>query len=405
MTPNETAPDELLRILQSLAPHEAADALQKVAPARAVEALDLLNPMVAQQILKELDDQQRCEILAAAPVDKARQWMGNQAYPVDSVGWLMEPPIGVFRPQMTVAETIEGLRRLTQKAFITYGYVTDDQNRLLGVVVMRDLLLARPDQLLRDIMHTRDVFSLQPQMELTAAMRSTVNRHFPVYPVCDPEGHLLGLVRGQNLFEARAIEISAQAGAMVGVKNEERLSTPMFRSLRFRHPWLQINLLTCFLAAAVVTHFQGTLDRIVLLAAFLPVLAGQSGNTGAQALAVALRGITLGDLREGEERRLVVKEGLLGLLNGLLVGITSGAGMWAYAFWQHNPHATHLGLVGFLAMTSSCIISSIAGAWIPLLLRRFGTDPATASSIFLTTVTDVFSMGIFLSLATWLIPA
>lgn len=405
MTPDETDPAELLRFLQSRAPHEAADALQTVTPTNAVQALDLLNPMVAQQILKEMEDQQRCEILAAAPVEKARQWMGNQAYPEDSVGWLMEPPIGVFRPQMTVAETIEGLRRLTQKAFITYGYVTDDQNHLLGVLVMRDLLLARPEQLLRDIMHAQDVFWLQPKMELTAAMRSTVNRHFPVYPVCDPNGRLLGLVRGQNLFEARAIEISAQAGTMVGVKNEERLSTPILRSLRFRHPWLQVNLLTCFMAAAVITVFQHTLDRIVLLAAFLPVLAGQSGNTGCQALAVALRGLTLGDLREGEERRLVIKEGLLGLLNGFLVGITAGLGMWLYASWQGNPHALTLGVVVFIAMITSCIVSSVAGAWIPILLRRLGTDPATASSIILTTATDVFSMGIFLALATWLIPA
>jgi magnesium transporter len=235
-------------------------------------------------------------------------------------------------------------------------------------------------------------------------MRSTVNRHYPVYPVCDPEGRLLGLVRGQNLFEARAIEISAQAGNMVGVKNEERLSTPILRSLRFRHPWLQVNLLTCFIAAAVVTLFQHTLDRIVLLAAFLPVLAGQSGNTGAQALAVALRGLTLGDLREGEERRLVFKEGLLGLLNGVLVGITAGLGMWLYAYWQGNPHALILGLVVVISMITSCIVSSVAGAYIPLLLRRIGTDPATASSIFLTTATDVFSMGIFLALATWLVP-
>jgi magnesium transporter len=404
MTPVEPDLDELLRLLQSRAPHEAADTLQNLAPALAVQALTRLNPMVAQQILKELEDQQRCEILAAAPVEKARQWMGNQAYPEDSVGWLMEPPVGIFRAHMTVAETIEGLRRLTRKAIITYGYVTDEQNRLLGVLVMRDLLLAQPDQRLKEVMDTHDVFWLEPQMELTAAMRSTVNRHFPVYPVCDPDGRLLGLVRGQNLFEARAIEISAQAGTMVGVEKEERLATPILRSLRFRHPWLQVNLLTCFMAAAVITLFQDTLDRIVLLAAFLPVLAGQSGNTGCQALAVALRGLTLGDLRSGEERRLVVKEGMLGLLNGVLVGITSGLGMWGYAAWQGHASAATLGLVVFIAMIVSCIVSSVAGAWIPLLLRRLGTDPATASSIFLTTATDVFSMGLFLALATWLVP-
>lgn len=395
---------ELVQSLQSRAPHEAADALLGVPPELAVQALATINPMVSQQILKEIEDQQRCEILAAAPLEKARQWMGNQAYPEDSVGWLMEPPIGIFRPQMSVTETIEGLRRLTRKAVITYGYVTDDQNRLLGVLVMRDLLLARPEQLLSEVMDTRDVFWLEPQMELTQAMRSTVNRHFPVYPVCDPDRRLLGLVRGQNLFEARAIEISAQAGSMVGVEKEERLATPILRSLRFRHPWLQVNLLTCFMAAAVITLFQSTLDRTVLLAAFLPVLAGLSGNTGCQALAVALRGLTLGELRTGEERRLVLKEGLLGLLNGVLVGITAGLAMWGYAAWQGNASAAILGAIVLISMVISCIVSSVAGAWIPLLLRRLGTDPATASSIFLTTATDVFSMGVFLALAKWLIP-
>jgi magnesium transporter len=404
MSPDVPELPELVQSLQSRAPHEAADALLGVPPELAVQALATINPMISQQILKEIEDQQRCEILAASPLEKARQWMGNQAYPEDSVGWLMEPPIGIFRPQMSVTETIEGLRRLTRKAFITYGYVTDDQNRLLGVLVMRDLLLARPEQLLSEVMDTRDVFWLEPQMELTQAMRSTVNRHFPVYPVCDPDRRLLGLVRGQNLFEARAIEISAQAGSMVGVEKEERLATPILRSLRFRHPWLQVNLLTCFMAAAVITLFQSTLDRTVLLAAFLPVLAGQSGNTGCQALAVALRGLTLGELRAGEERRLVLKEGLLGLFNGVLVGITAGLGMWGYAAWQGNTSAAILGWIVLISMVISCIVSSVAGAWIPLLLRRLGTDPATASSIFLTTATDVFSMGVFLALATWLIP-
>jgi magnesium transporter len=230
-----------------------------------------------------------------------------------------------------------------------------------------------------------------------------VNRHIPVYPVCDAEGRLLGLVRGQNLFEARAIEISAQAGSMVGVKEEERLSTPMLHSLRFRHPWLQINLVTAFAAAAVVGAFEHTLDRLVLLAAFLPVLAGQSGNTGCQALAVTLRGMTLGELQQGDERRLITKEGLLGLMNGMLVGLSAGLGMYLYALAEGNAHAAMLGIVVWLSMVVSCIVSGLCGALIPLILRRCGADPATASSIFLTTATDVVSMGVFLGLATLLV--
>jgi magnesium transporter len=233
-------------------------------------------------------------------------------------------------------------------------------------------------------------------------MRLVLNRHYPVYPVCDG-GRLVGLVRGGVLFQEQAIEISAQPGAMVGVEKEERLSTPWPTSLKYRHPWLQLNLLTAFVAAGVVGVFQKTIDELVILALFLPVLAGQSGNTGCQALAVALRGMTLGELRPGRERALVMKEGLLGLLNGTFVGITAGIGMFVVARSQQNPHAPVLALVVMMAMIGSCVVSGLSGALIPLTLKKLGADPATASSIFLTTATDVASMGLFLSLATWLV--
>lgn len=390
--------EKLLDHVRQRAPHEAAEALEAAPEADAAAVLEELNPMVAQQALHHMTDERRCAILAVAPIEQARQWMQNTHYPEDSVGWLLEPPVAVFRPSMNVGETIAALRKLTLKASITYGYVTDEENKLLGVLVMRDLMLSEPDKPITKVMYA-NVFTLSPEMPLTEAMKEAVNRHYPVYPVCDVQGHMLGLVRGQTLFEARAIEISAQAGSMVGVEKEERLTTPVSRSLRFRHPWLQINLATCFVAAAVVAMFQHTLDRVVILAAFLPVLAGQSGNTGCQALAVTLRGLTLGDLKAGDERLLILKEGLLGLINGMLVGITAGLGMLAYARISGNPDGTSLAFVVWVSMVVSCVVSGVAGAVIPLLLRRLGLDPATASSIFLTTATDVVSMGVFLGLA------
>jgi magnesium transporter len=399
---NAEATDALLNEVHSLAPHSVADLLETRPPAEGVTVLEALNPMVAQQVLHEMQEQHRCQIIAAAPIEKARQWMHNRQYPEDSVGWLMEPPAAVFRPTMSVRDTIEALRKLTKRAFITYGYVTDEQNRLLGVLVFRDLMLGSPDAPLSEVMY-KSIFALQPEMALTDAMKAAVNRHIPVYPVCDAEGRLLGLVRGQNLFEARAIEISAQAGSMVGVEKEERLSTPVIRSLKFRHPWLQINLLTAFVAAAVVGLFEHTLDRLVILAAFLPVLAGQSGNTGCQALAVTLRGMTMGDLGEGDEKRLVMKEGVLGLFNGMLVGVSAALGMFVYARMEGNPNALVLSGVVWLSMVASCVTSGLCGALIPLTLRKCGADPATASSIFLTTATDVVSMGVFLGLATVLV--
>jgi magnesium transporter len=210
---------------------------------------------------------------------------------------------------------------------------------------------------------------------------------------------LIGLVRGQAMFEEQAFEITAQVGTMVGVEKEERLVTPISQSFRFRHPWLQLNLLTAFIAGAVVAIFQDTVDRLVILALFLPVLAGQSGNTGCQALAVTLRGITLGELKHGKERELVTKEASLGLYNGALTGLVAGVGMLIVAILQDNPHALELALVVWAALVGACVTSGVCGALIPITLKRFGLDPATASSIFLTTATDVVSMGMLLGLA------
>jgi CheY-like chemotaxis protein len=200
-----------------------------------------------------------------------------------------------------------------------------------------------------------------------------------------------------------SVELSAQPGVMVGIEKEERLATPLFRSLRLRHPWLQLNLLTAFVAGGVVFLFQGTIDRLLILAMFLPVLAGQSANTGCQSLAVTLRGVFLGELKSGREKALVVKEALLGLLNGALAGLVAAIVMFVVTTAQHRSAAPMLSVVVFLAMTGSCVISGICGAIVPLTLKKLGADPATASSIFLTTVTDTVSMGMLLGLATLLV--
>lgn len=203
--------------------------------------------------------------------------------------------------------------------------------------------------------------------------------------------------------QKRSIELSLQPGTMVGVEKEERFATHWFRSLRLRHPWLQLNLFTAFAAAAVVGMFQGTIDRLLVLTMFLPVLADQSGNTGGQALAITLRGIILGDLKTAKESALIRKEALLGLLNGVLVGVVAAMAMYVVAHLQHSPSAIALSTVVFLAMIASCFISGICGAMVPLLLKRLGADPFTASTIFLTTVTNVASMGMLLGLAAVLV--
>lgn len=395
--------DLLQRALLENGPREAADALRHASDPPVVEALLKVSPVVAGDALWELEASRRERLLATMPPDRRAQLVRNRTYPEDSIGRLMESPIATFLPDDTVGEVVERLRTLVKRSLVIYGWVTDRDGRLVGLLIFRELLFAGKHQKLEDMM-LRSPFALSAAMSVEQAMKAVVTRHFPAYPVLDERGVLVGVVRGQSLFEQHAFELSAQPGRMVGIEDEERVSTPWWRSLRSRHPWLQLNLLTAFVAAAVVSAFQGTIDRLVLLAAFLPVLAGQSGNTGCQALAVTLRGMTLGELDSARQRRAIAKELILGLCNGLMVGVTAGLGMYAYARSQSNPAALTLALVVLMAMTCSCIVSGIAGTVIPLTLKRFGADPATASSIFLTTATDVVSMGVFLGLASILVP-
>ena len=198
----------------------------------------------------------------------------------------------------------------------------------------------------------------------------------------------------------RSIELSAQPGVMVGVGKEERLSTPWLRSFRLRHPWLQFNLLTSLTGGGMVLIFHDTINRLLILAVFVPVLISQSSNTGGQTLAITLRGLALGELKTGHEKALLIKEALLGLLNGVLVGLVAATAMYAAATLMHLSIAPILSVVVFLAMTASCVISGILGAIVPLTLKKFGADPATAASIVLTTVTDIAALLLLFGLAT-----
>ena len=401
--PSEAVPHSALAAqIRSLPPNEAAALIERAVPGEAVEALLQLNPAFVQAILEELEKGPRRFIVASAPPEVAEQWKRNMQYPEGSIGRLMEPPFSVFSPDMTVGQAIEALRPLVRTAFVTYVYVVDSDGKLGGLVTMRDLLFNERGARLADVM-LANPFALAPDLPLPDAMKLTVNRHYPQYPVTDAEGRLVGLVRGAALFELEAFEITAQAGSMVGVEKEERIASTLMQSFKFRHPWLLINLLTAFAAGGVVAVFQGTVDRLVILATFLPVLAGQSGNTGCQALAVTVRGITLGDIRKGGGAALMSKEAMLGLLNGAVTGLLCGIAMYLLALSQESPHAFMLGVAVFLAMIGSCAVSGISGAFVPLALKRLGADPATASSIIVTTATDVASMGLLLGLATMLI--
>jgi magnesium transporter len=394
-------PTPLLGEVARLDTQSAIEKLDEHDAAAAAKVLSALPPGRANQILSAMSEESRDRILEVSP---SGSWMDALRYPEGTVGRMLEEPPAVFRVGTSVATAIDVLRETIRQRMVVYLFVVDSLNRLIGVCAFRELLYADRSQTLDQVM-LRNPFFLTPETTLVQAMREVVTRHYPVYPVCEENGTLVGQVRGQTLFEQQAFEISAQAGSMVGVEKEERLATPLMRSFKFRHPWLQINLLTVFVSAAVVAMFQDAIDRLVVLAVFLPVLSGQCGNLGCQSLAVVLRGMTLGELKGMKVPALVAKESLLGLMNGVVTGALAGVAMYIVANRHpENGSPIYLALITMSAMAISCMAAGFAGTTIPLALRRLGADPATASSILLTSITDVISMGLFLAMVTALIP-
>jgi magnesium transporter len=384
--------------LRELDSKSVARQLRDASDATIADALQQLTPEQAHKVLERFDPARRTSI---ERYDVGHDLLLGFDYPEGTVGRLMESAPAVFPPEMTVAEAIESLREVIKQRMVIYVFVADAEGFLRGVVAFRELVFGAREQRLAEVM-VRDPFFLKPTTTLVDAMHEVVTRHYPIYPVCEADGRLLGLVKGASLFEQQAFAISAQAGAIVGVEKEERLATPWPRSFAFRNPWLLVNLLTVAISAGVVSVFQSSINRIVVLAIFLPVMSGQCGNLGNQSLAVVLRGVTLGELHQDGAWSMVLKEGWLGFLNGFVSGVLAGGAMYWIAAARHEPAMSLAGAI-VVAMTVSCSLAGMAGAVIPLLLKRFGADPATAAGIFLSTVTDVLSMGLFLGLATALI--
>lgn len=305
----------------------------------------------------------------------------------------MDPSVVSLPIDSTIGEAIETLRRSPPEA-VYYLYVVDRERRLVGVVTLRDVVLAAPRTPLERIVK-RDVVSVRghtDRAELAGLMRG-----FVALPVVDEAGRLLGVVRHGEVIEAAEEEVAEDLQRMVGAGAEERTFSPAAFSIRKRLPWLIVNLGTAFLAAAVVGLFEEAIARLTLLAVLLPIVAGQAGNTGAQSLAVAIRGLALREILPGRGRRLILREAAIGATNGLVVSAATTAAV--YGWFGDSGVAAVIGL----AMLVSMAVAGLAGAAIPLALRQAGHDPAQASSIVMTTVTDVVGFASFLGLASLLL--
>ena len=348
-------------------------------------------------LLRKFDKPFLEQLLNSAPEHIKTQWILALKYKTGSVGELMQPAPLILNEKMTVGEAIESVREIPKKILFTYGMVVNDSNELTGVLVFRDVLYHQKEELIKDICF-KNPSSFKADDDVLSTFNRTAGNQIPEYPVVDNENKLLGTLRGSHVADAYALEVSALSGVLVGVSKEEALDTSWTSCVKLRGPWLLLNLVTAFVAGAVVGIFQDTIDQIVLLAMFLPVLAGQSGNTGAQALAVLIREMTSGDIGPMVKNQLI-KESILGVVHGFAVGIICAVVMYVIATGQNNPHAVVLSAIILFSMTASCVVSGIMGAVVPVTLKKFGADPAAGSSIILTTGTDVVSMGVMLFLA------
>ena len=384
----------IVRPWQRLAPDIAHSVLDHLSPEVNRQLLSESAPVAAAAVLAQCDDGERTRLLRTLDAQVSQELREMLAYPENSAGRLMDAVVSPVRSEIRVGEALDRLRRLKRRG-LRELFVVDGDGRLAGRVEIQDLVTADPAQPLAEIVQpplavARD---LDPREDVVDLLQ-----HQPIteLPVINADGHFVGVIRQAALVSAIEQETSVDIQTMVGASRDERaLSTALF-AVRKRLPWLQLNLLTAFLAASVVGMFESTIARFTALAVLMPVVAGQSGNAGAQALAVTMRGLVLREITVRQWPRLMWKEAGAGFINGLAIAATTALGVW---IWSGQ-----FGLVAIIAsaMVISMSVACIAGAMVPILMRRFGQDPATASSIFLTTVTDVTGFLSFLGIATLL---
>jgi magnesium transporter len=401
LKPGDVAPE-----LANLSAPILVPVWRRLSPGAAAAVILELPDALAAALLSELMPTETLPILGALGEDQVRHYLGLlpspirmeieqlMAYPVDSAGRIMDTRVAAFRQRTTAGAAIGSLRGSGLQAGRNV-FLLDDQNRLAGSVRLQDAATAEPDVALSTLARPlgATVTPLTPRDEVA----ELVERYrLADLPVVDVHGRLLGVIPESRLMQAVQENLSADIQTMTGASAEERaLSKPTF-AVRKRLPWLQINLLTAFLAAAVVGMFEGTIAQFTALAVLLPVVAGQSGNAGAQALAVTMRGLVLREISPRQWLAVSSKEASVGLLNGIAIAITAGLGVF---LWSRS---LGLVLVIALSMMLAMVVAGLAGALVPITLRRLGLDPAQSSSIVLTTITDIAGFLGFLGIATLL---
>ena len=390
--------DTAAHILESMTEEEAADVLKSLPMNLSVRVVKVLQISYAATLLKDadegflremtshLDPQSATSILMRLPRE-ARERMTRHLsgkikgqirelleYPEGSIGRTMTTDIIALKMGSRAEEAIEKIRSLAKRRFpSSYVYVVDDDNRLVGVLNMRDLMLADPDKTLDEISR-KELFALHCFMDRHEAASELAKRKFFAAPVVDSENRILGIIKAERMIHGAREDATKDIQRMFGAGGDERVFSTIWFSLKKRLPWLHINLATAFLAAAVVALFEDIIAQLTILA-------------------VVMRGIVMREIPKDKIFPLVFKEGKIGTINGIVIGAVTALVAW---LWYGNPF---LGLVIGLGMLVNLIFAGLAGASIPLIMKKIGIDPAQSSSIILTTVTDVLGFLAFLGFA------
>jgi magnesium transporter len=400
--------DERVAVVQALPPELSSQALAELPEdAHPEDTLAALSPERAAQIVEELEDDDAAGILREMEPDtqeRILQAVEDRAeverllrYDEETAGGRMTTHLVSVRDTATAAEALEEIRRQSEEVEDFYQvFVVDADRRLVGILPFKSLVVSRPDRRIGEFMEAADI-TVTPDLDQEEVARLMARYNLPSVAVVDDGGRLLGRVTFDDVIDVVEAETTEDLLKFSGVSPDEDLGGGWTETVRSRLPWLSVNLLTASLAAGVVYYFRGTLDHTLALAIWMPVIAGMGGNAGTQALAVTVRRLALGLIPSQHFLRVVGKELLVGMTNGLAIGAVVGS--TAALFGERAM----LGLVVFLAMAGNLLVAGFAGAFIPIVLERSGVDPAIASSIFVTAFTDVCGFVLLLGLAGWLL--
>ncbi|MXZ72338.1 MAG: magnesium transporter [Acidobacteria bacterium] len=426
----------LLNLLQKQHPADLAEVLTALSDANRSDAFNTLvehNPRLAMEALSEVEVEVSATLLvgrtptelvslfeelpsddAAALINQLPEPVSSEvielmrradageapdllAYQDQTAGRIMNPEVFALTEDLTAGEAIEALQQSREVEMVFYLYVVDERRHLVGVVSLRRLLLVAPETPLKRIM-TSELVSARVDTDQEEVALEVANYNLLAIPVVDDENKLVGIITVDDVIDVIKDEATEDILRLAGVSADEHIATSPWEAWRKRLPWLGVNLVAATLGALVIRQFQATIEQVVALAALMTVVASVSGNAATQTLTVIVRGLAIGELAWSNARRVLAKEVVVGLANGLLLGLAGSAIAWLVF---GNPY---VGAILAGAMVINLLIAAIAATLIPLSLRALKFDPALASAVFITTMTDMFGFFAFLGLATAFLP-